>query len=808
MSSEKNFDDFDAPKKKRGRPRKAEQQGEVSASATSLEFNKAKLASSDIVNSIQSKEKIKPRLKSKLEKQKNTALFKSLSTDEIDSFNDTEAEPKKRGRKKGTTKDVIKARNKEKDIQPVELDGQKVRDRKKKNPAEDVNDDQMNLMLMDITLNSNKTGSTSKKSKGKDKVKSKVSQMRDRDDSDDDFTDEDLRPEDKVVEKKQNSEADSAELYKLLKILIDRGKSRGHVTAQEIELACGDALSDNQIEQIYEYLANNNIEIVDSSKAFMEDDFETAEDAAEDDSEEEEFVGQETNTEFNEEVRSKDNLTTDSSDDPVKLYLREMGSIELLDRNGEVEIAKLIEEGQNDMLNILLRSDLIINYLINVGEKLKTNKIRAKDIVSGLDEDDNLIEEESEATNLVLSKLDKVGEHLKNRETLQELIDKETNRLKLKKHEQDIEEEFEQIVLTLSEINFNTRQIDSMCRIMLTHNDKIDITFNHLSQYQRDLRAPMTKVQEIMTDWTEEDKPENKMIELEIYKLTRNNCRVARRILEKISMGEQKIEKLIRKTNYHLDKFRIEIKKLLTAEKKAEEAKAQLVEANLRLVISIAKKYTNRGLQFLDLIQEGNIGLMKAVDKFEYKRGYKFSTYATWWIRQAVTRAIADQARTIRIPVHMIETINKLIRITRQLVQEYGREPTPEEISTRIELSVDKVKKILKIAKEPISLETPIGDEDDSHLGDFIPDGNIAQPSDNVVSSHLADLTRKILGTLSLREEKVLRMRFGIDEKKDHTLEEVGQDFDVTRERIRQIEAKALRKLRHPTRSRLLKSFI
>ena len=283
--------------------------------------------------------------------------------------------------------------------------------------------------------------------------------------------------------------------------------------------------------------------------------------------------------------------------------------------------------------------------------------------------------------------------------------------------------------------------------------------------------------------------------------------RVARRILEKVRAGGRRIDKMIGQTDVQLEQFRNEIRQLKVAERKVSIAKSQLVEANLRLVISIAKKYTNRGLQFLDLIQEGNIGLMKAVDKFEYRRGYKFSTYATWWIRQAITRAIADQARTIRIPVHMIETINKLIRTSRHLVQELGREPSPEEISEKMDLPVDKVRKVLKIAKEPISLETPIGDEDDSHLGDFIPDTSAVLPSDTVVSTYLADVTRTVLGTLTPREEKVLKMRFGIDEKKDHTLEEVGQDFDVTRERIRQIEAKALRKLRHPTRSRMLKSF-
>ena len=578
---------------------------------------------------------------------------------------------------------------------------------------------------------------------------------------------------------------------KLVKELVTEGREKGFVTIDEINENLGDETpSPEQLEKIFDIFSEMDIEVVDSEKKT-----ETGEDNTDSRPE----------TDLDESGLDLNPGVDNSTDDPVRMYLREMGSIQLLTRDGEVEVAKKIESGNLELIEIFSDSNLILLYLQNLARHLKNQKIKARHVVSGLDEDDNVIEDEDKATNQVIAQLDEVWKHYA---TVKKIRALEANR-KLKPAEvKRLEKNETGYKDAIRNINFNSRQIELMCDELFNHKEKIDLTFRKMDSNTKCLNMSAEETDDIFKKLrAASNKKEKEIISKDIAAKTGHRMSIANRFYEKIELNRKSVATMIEWTTLSLEEFEAEVKNLKHVERRVKSAKSQLVEANLRLVISIAKKYTNRGLQFLDLIQEGNIGLMKAVDKFEYRRGYKFSTYATWWIRQSITRAIADQARTIRIPVHMIETINKLSRISRAKVQELGREPTADELSEDLGMPLYKVRKVLKIAKEPISLDTPIGDDEDSQLKDFIADEHATDPGEATVSSNMGEKTRDALKTLTKREENVLRLRFGIDSAKDHTLEEVGQDFEVTRERIRQIEAKALRKLRHPTRSKLLKSF-
>lgn len=589
---------------------------------------------------------------------------------------------------------------------------------------------------------------------------------------------------------KSDNEFSSVE-KKLIKELVSDGREKGFVTIDEINESLGDETpSPEQLEKIFNIFAEMDIEVIDSEKKM-------------------DIVSNQTDsaTELDNETGelNLDPGIDNSTDDPVRMYLREMGSIQLLSRDGEVEVAKRIEKGNADLIDIFSDSKLILLYLQNLTKHLKNKKIKARHVISGLDEDDNVIEDEDKATVKLITQFDVLWKHHRSVNNFQ----KHQAKRKLQPAEKKRLEESESLFKdAIRNINFNSRQIELMCDEMLNHKEKINLTFRKMNSNIKSLDLHVEKMDQLFKQLSSAtSKKAKEKTAKDISAKTGHRFSIANRYFEKIELNRKRISTMIELTTLSLDDFNLEVKNLIQVERKVKSAKSQLVEANLRLVISIAKKYTNRGLQFLDLIQEGNIGLMKAVDKFEYRRGYKFSTYATWWIRQSITRAIADQARTIRIPVHMIETINKLSRISRAKVQELGREPTADELSEDLGMPLYKVRKVLKIAKEPISLDTPIGDDEDSQLKDFIADEHIRDPGEATVSSNMGERTREALKTLTKREENVLRLRFGIDSIKDHTLEEVGQDFDVTRERIRQIEAKALRKLRHPTRSKLLKSF-
>jgi len=578
---------------------------------------------------------------------------------------------------------------------------------------------------------------------------------------------------------------------KIVKELVTEGREKGFVTIDEINENLGDETpSPEQLEKVFEIFSEMDIEVIDSEKK-LDISREPIDSAPE--------------LDFEANDLNLDPGIDNSTDDPVRMYLREMGSIQLLTREGEVKVAKKIESGNLELIEIFSDSNLILIYLKNLSRNLKNQKIKARHVVSGLDEDDNVIEDEDKATEQIISQLDEVWKYYSN---VIKLKDIESSR-KLKKPEvKKLEKNIVSYKGVISNINFNSRQIELMCDELFNHKEKIDLTFRKMDFNKKNLHLSNDEMDTLFKKLrTSSNQKAKDKIANEISEKSGHSFAIANRFFEKIELNRKSIKTMIELTTLTLEDFEAEVKNLKQVERRVKSAKSQLVEANLRLVISIAKKYTNRGLQFLDLIQEGNIGLMKAVDKFEYRRGYKFSTYATWWIRQSITRAIADQARTIRIPVHMIETINKLSRISRAKVQELGREPTADELSEDLGMPLYKVRKVLKIAKEPISLDTPIGDDEDSQLKDFIADEHASDPGEATVSSNMGEKTRDALKTLTQREENVLRLRFGIDSAKDHTLEEVGQDFEVTRERIRQIEAKALRKLRHPTRAKLLKSF-
>jgi RNA polymerase primary sigma factor len=601
--------------------------------------------------------------------------------------------------------------------------------------------------------------------------------------SDDDEHASELNPHDDTLEVGEEQKSTKAVSEKAMKVLIAQGKKQGFLTYDELNTALPEEmLSMDQVDDTLMMFDDLGIDIIDEknrnlTKAKIQ--------------------------KLDPNASLEDNGIADygTVTDPVKMYLREMGLVTLLSREGEVEIAKKIEAGEQDVLKALFDTTIGVNFILDMGTRIENQALRPKHVLRDVDEGDTLQDEvvQIDAFMETIKAISQV--HAENMDFREQLFkDPDLKAEEQRRIRRCIARRNQKMFELLKEWRLEGSVIDQMEEDIRTLIDWFDAMNRVITATAETLGVPVAVFRESLESKTAFLKLAEKQCALSPAELEALYAQV-RDVHDQISDKENEIKagsRILKRILSNVDEGRA----------RAKLAKSELIKANLRLVVSIAKKYTNRGLQFLDLIQEGNIGLMKAVDKFEYRRGYKFSTYATWWIRQAITRAIADQARTIRIPVHMIETINKLIRTSRYLVQEMGREPRPEEIAEKMEIPLDKVRKVLKIAREPISLETPIGEEEDSHLGDFIEDKKFMLPSDAAVSLNLAEQTRKVLATLTPREEKVLRMRFGIGEKADHTLEEVGQDFTVTRERIRQIEAKALRKLRHPTRSRKLKSFI
>ncbi|MEI8015116.1 MAG: RNA polymerase sigma factor RpoD [Nitrospira sp.] len=604
------------------------------------------------------------------------------------------------------------------------------------------------------------------------------------------------------------------ELLGEVKKLISMGKEKGFLTYDELNSTLpAEVVSSEQFGSIMTMFGEMDIEIVDAPEGERIRKAQDTEEASEDAEDVDVEAGAGEETEKEEKEEKEIDLTPGAlsrTDDPVRLYLKEMGSVALLSREGEIEIAKRIEEGKRDIASVIYGMPMTIEFVLALYDQLKNGTIDVREIVPIVETEEEFEEEQIQRdyeelrvkTLEGLNSVRKISTSLKSLYEVARHADSDPT--KQKKIKKQIDTIRDQVVEKMESVNLHGVLKDRMVQRVRELAIQIRTSEREIVSCQRRLGISGEAGAEALKRLCRTRKDflavkcktscsEDALTEIrKVYQAAKGRIRQLE--TEEALVSAEEIKDAVK----HLD----------VAEDKVKRGKAELVEANLRLVVSIAKKYTNRGLQFLDLIQEGNIGLMKAVDKFEYKRGYKFSTYATWWIRQAITRAIADQARTIRIPVHMIETINKLIRTSRHLVQKLGREPTPEEIAERMDLPLDKVRKILKIAREPISLETPIGEEEDSHLGDFIEDKKAVSPLEAAIRYDLQRQINSALETLTPREEKVLRKRFGIGEATDHTLEEVGQDFEVTRERIRQIEAKALRKLRHPSRSKKLRSFV
>jgi RNA polymerase primary sigma factor len=553
------------------------------------------------------------------------------------------------------------------------------------------------------------------------------------------------------------------EKYDEVKELILMGKERGYLLYDEVnDLLPEGICSSDELDSIFSLFGSAGIEVIDTEQKFQDD--------GKRDDKRDEGAGEEGEFDFGA-------LNLDKTNDPVRLYLREMGTVPLLSREGEVEIAKRVEHGQRVILKALSRSPLVVREILNIGDQLKKKQISIRDVVS-FNEDEVTDERLEEKADAIVEVIESIRKHERAAHKIRMKLThcRKGSRL-YKKHLSMLARYRIPIAWKVRALELSNTQHDQLIGVIKETVDKVVALEREIHKLNKSLETP-------------------------------RRLEDARGIKKRVKQIEFELKQIEIDAFATVSELKRTLATIRSGELEADIAKKELVEANLRLVVSIAKKYTNRGLQFLDLIQEGNIGLMKAVDKFEYRRGYKFSTYATWWIRQAITRAIADQARTIRIPVHMIETINKLIRTSRSLVQEYGREPTSDEIAKKMDFPVSKVRKILKIAQEPISLETPIGEEEDSHLGDFIEDRGVISPAEAVININLKEQTESVLKTLTPREEQVIKMRFGLGDGSEHTLEEVGQRFSVTRERIRQIEAKALRKLRHPSRSRMLMAFL